>query len=288
MESDEAYSYGIQNGPLLAKPKKPKAKSIPVPIPDNFIKVYEMERIIVFPRAGSYKDEYYSWKIAFRAGTLEIRDSADALLFHVPMSCITLVQFSSTPNSSKLNFMLNFKGDRAIKFPNENIGTSSLWVFLIGYKSTSIMSLKEEFLNTKTNDCDYNELKANYLKSSNSISPTNFYGKSTKRHTTFNITPDHLATTTRSRHSRGIQMDYKGMDGDSEPTPIEVFEGVEEAEEQKTAEVLYELISYEDQIVFQPSLHYKFDDGTKMAITNNDFKCLYNGKEQRSIPSLTL
>ncbi|GMG21201.1 unnamed protein product [Ambrosiozyma monospora] len=282
------YSDEIQfsNSSLLARPKtkyepKLRGKPIRVPFPTDIpsYSVFEIRRLIVFPKAGSYISKDFRWKIVFTDDVFEIRDDDHAVLFTTPKNSIELVEFSSTPVASKdqQNFLLSFSGDRAIKFSNEPIPISRLWVFVATYDLDSINLLKQKCLNMiETRECDYNDLKTKYLRSSNSISPVNFYGKTPKSYTSFAISPDQLRAT-RCRHPRAVQMDYKGMDGDPEPTPIEVFEDIEEAEEPKTAEVLYELISYEDQIVFQPSLHYKFDDGTKMAITNNDFKCLYNG-----------
>ncbi|OUM54333.1 hypothetical protein BVG19_g3706 [[Candida] boidinii] len=40
---------------------------------------------------------------------------------------------------------------------------------------------------------------------------------------------------------------------------------------------IFENIPFENQILFKPSLKYKFEDKKSFIITNNDFKCLYNG-----------
>lgn len=71
-------------------------------------------------------------------------------------------------------------------------------------------------------------------------------------------------------HRAGSQIRYKNEDLEDEKANEQMlFENGET--------VINDYISSDDQLILEPDLKYKFDNKKTFTITNDDFKCLYNG-----------
>lgn len=122
------------------------------------------------------------------------------------------------------------------------------------------------------------------------ISPKNFYGKSTgSSHKKLDLDRDfhmtlkdsHSPTPARSHRSHvNYHMTHSlEIDGDDDIESHINDVALESVANEANTEVetLSENVPLGEQIVFLPDLNYKMNSKRSMVITNNDFKCLYNG-----------
>lgn len=170
------------------------------------------------------------------------------------------------------NFMIKLKNTKSFY---DSVGLINqfykIWIFFNTSGENNIKNYKliiESFknsnlvLNFLTND----EMNDSHSISSDPIPPNSFYPSSSSSKS---ISNDDDSTVSYGSNSDSISKRMRTRS----TTKLKDYTFPQLTEIQE----IFENIPFENQIIFKPSLKYKFEDKKSFIITNNDFKCLYNG-----------
>lgn len=193
-------------------------------------------------------------------------DAIDANLnFKARIEDISELKYSQDKKSDRMVILLNFRTPIEFISNDKSFPAFSLALSLHKFDNHSLRQISKELKLIIGSSCKY--IRFTPLERV-SVFPFLFTDESNSRFSLGknNINPSDR--TTRSTKS-GVTMIYENED-----LLEEKLDNLMIAENGSTQ---YEDIPQEDQIYFYPKLKISFNDKSHFTISNNDFKCLYNG-----------
>ncbi|CDK29215.1 unnamed protein product [Kuraishia capsulata CBS 1993] len=185
----------------------------------------------------------------------------------IALTMMSLIQVDNVPGGT--NFVITTRAPCNIQLTDtREVYAESFWIFVSGedlHEVSKLYSLFKKQPRCKFESVSGHELNERYgTKEIAPISTKDFYGNTTERSPLQSSALSRRLTRSSAPKDLSMTEQIQLMDEPHTPT------------KRNRSENQHEDIPLKDQIVFEPSLKFKFDDNSTFTITNSDFSCLYN------------